>query len=124
MVFLDTHAVVWLYNKDLDRFGSDSLDLLERENLYISPAVLLELEYLYEIGRIKENGRKITNYLKERIGLETDPLSFLPVSERACAMKWTRDPFDRLITAQADFHNSVLLTKDRTITENYPRALW
>lgn len=124
MVFLDTHAVVWLYSKDLTRFSSKSLDLLESENLYISPAALLELEYLYEIGRIKEDGKTITHYLAERIGLETDPLSFLPISERACTMTWTRDPFDRLITAQADFHNSVLLTKDRTITENYPRALW
>lgn len=124
MVFLDTHAIVWLYNKDLDRFGSESLELLEKESLYISPAVLLELEYLFEIGRIREKGRTITEYLAERIGLETDPLSFLPISERACTMKWTRDPFDRLITAQAEFHGSVLLTKDRTIAENYPRALW
>lgn len=124
MIFLDTHAVIWLYSKELDRFGPASLELLERESLYISPAVILELEYLFEIGRIREQGQPIVDYLSRQIGLESDPLSFLPISERACAMKWTRDPFDRIITAQADFHSAVLITKDRTISENYPRALW
>ncbi|MDC7234870.1 MAG: hypothetical protein PQJ58_16670 [Spirochaetales bacterium] len=39
-------------------------------------------------------------------------------------MKWTRDPFDRIITAQADFHESSLLTRDTIITENYSRSCW
>ncbi|MBI9100551.1 MAG: PIN domain-containing protein [Spirochaetaceae bacterium] len=124
MVFLDTHAVVWLFQKDLKRFGSLSLDLLEKESLYISPAVLLELEYLYEIDRIRLDSRSITDFLSERIGLEIDPVSFLPISERACALKWTRDPFDRIITAQAQFHNAILLSKDKTIAENYSKTCW
>lgn len=124
MVFLDTHAVVWLYAAELEKFGEKGLALLECESLYISPAVLLELEYLKEIGRINENGDTILSWLRERIGLETDPLSFLPVAERACRFIWTRDPFDRLIAAQADFHGAILISKDRTIAENYPRALW
>jgi PIN domain nuclease of toxin-antitoxin system len=37
---------------------------------------------------------------------------------------WTRDPFDRLITAQAAVGSDVLITKDATITANYPRAVW
>ena len=124
MIFLDTHAVVWLYQKELNRFSSVGLDRLEEDSLYISPAVLLELEYLYEIKRITLDGPSILQYLEDRIGLETDGISFLPVSERAVPLKWTRDPFDRLIVAQADFHGADLLTGDEKIRENYSRAFW
>lgn len=124
MLFLDTHVILWLYQKELERFTPQALQDLEQESLYISPAVLLELEYLFEINRITEDSNAIMGYLSERLGLDTDAVSFLPVAERARSMKWTRDPFDRMIAAQADFHNSVLLTKDKIILENYERAFW
>ena len=28
MIYLDTHAVIWLYQKDRDRFTPEALDLL------------------------------------------------------------------------------------------------
>lgn len=124
MIFLDTHCLVWLYQKELDKFTPEGLNRLEDDSLYISPVILLELEYLYEIKRILVPGKTIVQYLVEKLGLEYDPVSFLPISERAINMKWTRDPFDRLIAAQADFHNADLLTKDRIITAHYKRSLW
>jgi len=124
MLFLDTHVIVWLYQKELDRFTAKALNILEDESLYISPSVLLELEYLYEIKRISENSKTIIDYLTGRIGLETDPVSFLPIAERARTMKWTRDPFDRIIAAQADFHDAGLLSKDRIILKYYSKAFW
>ncbi len=124
MIFLDTHAVVWLYQKELHLFSPEALLRLENEYLLISPAVMLELEYLFEIGRITINAVKIVDYLAETIGLEIDPISFLPIVEKSLALKWTRDPFDRLLTAHADFRQATLLTKDKKITANYPHAFW
>ena len=124
MLFLDTHCLVWLYQKDLKLFTPSSLEKLEEESLYISPHVLLELEFLYEIGRIRCPGQEIVDYLSARIGLEIDPVSALPVAERALALKWTRDPFDRMITAHAAFRRAALLSKDRMILEHYERAFW
>jgi PIN domain nuclease of toxin-antitoxin system len=46
------------------------------------------------------------------------------VIDAAVQMKWTRDPFDRLITAQAAVYKNILLTKDETIRKNYLKALW
>jgi PIN domain nuclease of toxin-antitoxin system len=40
------------------------------------------------------------------------------------SFQWTRDPFDRLITAQAASYNQVLLTKDETIRKHYANAIW
>ena len=37
---------------------------------------------------------------------------------------WTRDPFDRIITAQADLEKATLITKDATIRAHYSRAMW
>ena len=124
MMFLDTHAVVWLYQKELHLFSTGALLRLEEDTLLISPAVMLELEYLFEIGRITINAVEIVSYLTETIGLEIDPISFLPIVEKSLGLKWTRDPFDRLMTAHALFREADLLTKNKNITVNYPRSFW
>jgi PIN domain nuclease of toxin-antitoxin system len=37
---------------------------------------------------------------------------------------WTRDPFDRIIVAQARLRGAPLLTKDRTIQTHHAEAFW
>ena len=124
MTFLDTHAVLWLYQKKLDQFSEEGLKRLETDALYISPMVGLELEYLNEINRISVGAKEILPYLREKIGLEPDGVSFLPIAEKAGTLKWTRDPFDRIICAQADFYSAPLMTRDRCLLNNYIRAFW
>jgi PIN domain nuclease of toxin-antitoxin system len=124
MLFLDTHILVWLYQKDLEQFSEAGISRLEHDLLIISPAVLLELEYLYENGDITVQGQEIVDYLARTIELETDAVSFLPIAEQAARLQWTSDPFDRLLTAQAMFHAADFLTRDRTILANYPKAVW
>jgi hypothetical protein len=46
VIYLDTHAVAWLYAKELSRFTSKGLESLEANELLISPMVSLELEHL------------------------------------------------------------------------------
>jgi PIN domain nuclease of toxin-antitoxin system len=53
MIHLDTHAVVWLAAGELERFASSVRLLLEHAECAVSPMVRLELDYLYEIGRLK-----------------------------------------------------------------------
>lgn len=49
---------------------------------------------------------------------------FSDVVREACKIKWTRDPFDRLITSQAALRKTILITKDETIRRFYPEAVW
>ncbi len=86
--------------------------------------VELELEYLFEIERINVRSEVILNYLKERIGLEKCKNSFPNIISKAKSMKWTRDPIDRIITAQAAENNSILITKDKLIRKHYSKAVW
>lgn len=37
---------------------------------------------------------------------------------------WTRDVFDRLITAEAETSGFVPITKDKNIRANYEKAVW
>ncbi|WP_230458629.1 PIN domain-containing protein [Microcystis aeruginosa] len=52
MIYLDTHIVVWLYAGLTAKLSDCAKHLINENELYISPIVRLELQYLYEIGRI------------------------------------------------------------------------
>ena len=124
MTYLDTHAVAALYQGDLSLFSPAALRVIDEEDdLRISPMVLLELEYLHEIKRIKVPARRIVDSLAAEIGLKICNASFPDVARKALEERWTRDPFDRIIVAQARLHGARLVTKDRLLRSRYPHAL-
>ncbi|MBI3925788.1 MAG: hypothetical protein HY319_09625 [Armatimonadetes bacterium] len=69
-------------------------------------------------------GQTILRDLRQEIGLEVCPESYLSVMEAACLEDWTRDPFDRAITAHARLQQSPLLSRDREIHLHYDKAVW
>ena len=97
---------------------------IERGELIASPAVLLELQYLYETNRTSEPGARVVEDLRERLSLGICDLPFAEVVHRALDQNWTRDPFDRLIVAQAMLRNAALVTKDGHIRAHYRRSVW
>lgn len=124
MIHLDTHVVAWLYDGLSGKLTPRARELIEAEALVISPMVLLELEYLREIERLTVDGATILEDLSTRLGLTVCPASFEQVVRVGLRQDWTRDPFDRLIVAQADLAGAPLLTRDGSIHAHYPRAVW
>lgn len=124
MIYLDTHVVVWLYAGLRSLFSPFLAKRLNESDLLISPIVVLELEYLRETGRTSESGQVVVDELAKRIGLQVCDARFADVVGLAAQYSWTRDPFDRLIVAQAALRDCHLMTKDRTIREHYALALW
>ncbi len=124
VVYLDTHVVVWLYSGNLELIPKPVQTILNLNDLLISPIVKLELEYLFEIKRIKRRASIILSALKSEIGLKIYDITFDQVIENALNQKWTRDPFDRIITAQAAINKSQLVTKDATILKHFKNAIW
>ncbi len=124
MIYLDTHVVVWLYAGKTDLLSPQAVERIEAEDLFISPVVQLELEYLREIDRLTVASALVIESLSQRIGLTLCDLPFAHVVVESIAQSWTRDPFDRLIAAQAIARNAPLLTKDRHIQDNCSLALW
>jgi hypothetical protein len=69
-------------------------------------------------------GRDVVDALAGEIGLARCGLPFAQVVAGALDLEWTRDPFDRLIVAQARVRQLPLLTRDRTILDHYSEATW
>ena len=124
-LYLDTHVLVWLYDSGIAALSNKAVERLESiQNKVISPMVVLEIGYLYEIEKITQPPAVIVHYLSERIGLSICAKPFHKVVSHALDLNWTRDPFDRLIAAQAGLDSSPLLTKDRFIHQHYAYAEW
>ncbi len=124
-IYLDTHILVWLYQDGAARLTAPAVRAIEEaELLLISPMVELELTYLHEIARINCQARDILDSLRRDIGLETCKQPFATVVGAALSLVWTRDPFDRIIVAQAAHRESPLLTADQNIREHYLGAVW
>lgn len=85
---------------------------------------LLEVQYLHEIGRITKTANQIYGSLSNEIGLRTGDALFAEVADKAQSLNWTRDPFDRLIVAEALVSDGLLITRDETIREHSTSAVW
>jgi PIN domain nuclease of toxin-antitoxin system len=124
MIYLDTHVLVWLFSGAVDELSPAARDLVHTERLLVSPIVGLELQLLFERGRAKHSAAEVLSALSTEIGLTVCDLPFPLVAARARENSWTRDPFDRLIVAQAHARGATLVTRDQHIRDHYPRALW
>jgi PIN domain nuclease of toxin-antitoxin system len=124
LIYADTHVVAWLYAGRPDLIPPRARTLIEDNPLLVSPMVALELEYLFETGRISEPARVVLQALGRDIGLRLCDLPFADVAGAAMRQSWTRDPFDRIIVAHAALRRTSLITEDATIRAHYDRALW
>lgn len=124
LIYLDTHVAAWLFSNRVDLLPGGVRARLEESDLLISPAVKLELQYLYEIRRITSAGEHVVNTLEKELALKTCDLPFVKVVDVALTASWTRDPFDRLIASQATLRGVTLLTKDRDILTHCEWAKW
>jgi PIN domain nuclease of toxin-antitoxin system len=120
----DTHTVLWLYSGELDRFSKKGIHALESYDLRVSPIVRLEIQFLYEIERISQKPEQILRTLKTDFSLLVCNDPFDAVVEVAETIHWTRDPFDRLIVAQATLQHAPLITKDTIIRKKYKHCIW
>lgn len=125
MIYLDTNILIWLASGNLQRISAKAVKAIETSNsLLISPIVGLELQYLYEIHKISQQAGVILDHLARAIGLKQCELEFPKIIINAMQCQWTRDPFDRIITAQAAHHKAALITSDQQISQHYSRVVW
>ena len=124
VIRLDTHVIVWLYTGETEQLSAAAVAAIEQHELVVSPMVQMELSYLHEIGRLTIGGADIIADLERRIGLHRSDIPLDALVDTAAALTWTRDPFDRLIVADALVAGTSLLTKDRAIHERTTVASW
>jgi PIN domain nuclease of toxin-antitoxin system len=79
---------------------------------------------MHEIGRARDPVPMMLAALRQSIGLDLADVALTELALTAANLSWTRDPFDRLIAAQAIVADAPLVTADRTILANLPLATW
>lgn len=120
---LDTHVAIWLVMGQKRRMRGVER-ILRNAALFVSPVVVVEMELLREIGRIREPVEKVIDILVEDHGVQQAGGDIAVVGREARLLGWTRDPFDRFIVAHAIADGATLLTADATIREHCPLARW
>ncbi len=123
MILLDTHIVYWIVHRGQ---RMKAFRWLERYQPWtVSPVSLLEMQVLFESGRIPY----ITHFasvLAEDPRFDLGDLQLTELIEHATPLTWTRDPFDRLLCAHSLAHRLPFCTADGTIREHHkllPREL-
>jgi PIN domain nuclease of toxin-antitoxin system len=124
VIYLDTHVLVRLYQGEVEKLGEAARREIERQDLLVSPAAVLELEYLHEIGRLEPSATKLMGVLAAELRTKVCEIQFHTIVEQALKEKWSRDPFDRLIVAHAKVGDAALISKDENIRRHYRRTIW
>ena len=113
VILLDTNAILWIQRnhrrtRRLVRVAS---------RLYISPASLLEIQFLVEAGRIGlRRGATVSDVAADPRWVVDDPPAAAWFAA-AIDVSPTRDPFDRLIVAHAQLRRWRLATGDADVLE-------
>lgn len=123
MIHLDTHVLVWLWERKA-KHAKVLARRIENAALVVSPTVLLELQFLQEIGRFTDSPSDVIAGLTETVGLTLSGAAFADIVQRSLSLTWTRDPFDRLIVGNAMVDGARLLTFDDRIHKHFKQALW
>ena len=110
MILLDTNALLWL---DQGHRRARAL-AADARRLYVSPATILELQMLVEVGRLKTGAAVFDHIVIDDRWLIDEPPA-LGWFEEAAELTWTRDPFDRLIMAHARYRGWRLATADQAM---------
>ena len=125
MIFLDTHAILWLHEEEFDKFSESTLSLIRENDLYYSTISRVEIHSLNQRGKITKPAIRLLHDMENRIGILKSPYSIDELTYNALTISWTRDPFDLLISAEVHSKKKhTLITRDRTILKNLKEAIW
>jgi PIN domain nuclease of toxin-antitoxin system len=111
VILLDTNAVIWL---DQNHRRVRAL-ARSKSRLMVSPATLLELQMLDEIGRLRLRTGLRGVIDSDRWEIDEPPA--VQWFEQSAEESWTRDPFDRLIAAHARLRRFKLASGDGALLE-------
>lgn len=121
-LLLDTHAAVWWLSGD-ERFGAKAVERIEQAGeVLLSAAVVWEVAIKRSLGKLEAPG----GFAATLLGAGARPL---PVTlDHAAAVErlpWHhRDPFDRLLVAQAGIERAALVTGDAALEPYGVPIVW
>lgn len=123
---LDTHAFIWFINGD-DALSRKALEAIENhpESNYVSIASLWEIAVKISLGKLdtKQPFSRIADEITKN-GFHILPIEFEDVLQLTALTFFHKDPFDRLIIAQAVTNKLQVISKDQYFTEYPVNVIW
>ena len=123
---LDTHALIW-FIEGSDQLSQKARQEIETENAnnFVSIASLWEIAIKVSLGKIelKTSFHQINNKLSEN-GFEILPITFEDTLIVSTLPFHHRDPFDRIITAQAMTNKMTIISKDGQFSLYGAKVVW
>jgi len=122
-LLLDTHAALWWLSGD-ERFGRSAADRLtdETNQVLLSAVVVWEVAIKRSLGKLEAPQDLAATLLSA--GAQSLPVTL----EHAAAVEelpWHhRDPFDRLLVAQASSEGATLVTHDDALRPYGVAVVW
>ena len=124
MYLVDTHAIIW-YVSGSNELSSTAKNIMETKRCFFSFASLWEIAIKQAKGTLQFN----IDIPKLKTVLEDEEFIYLPPTEfDAEAIKALpdihKDPFDRLLIAQATENNLTIVTTDSKIPQYNVKTIW
>ena len=117
-ILLDTHFLIWIVLKSrrVRRFAWLGTYL----PWGVSPVSLLEIQFLSEVGKLQVRNPEFVDALLQDSRFVIDEAPLLALVRHSLSLVWTRDPFDRLLSAHSSLRRVPLCTRDGTIQGYHP----
>jgi PIN domain nuclease of toxin-antitoxin system len=126
-ILLDTHAFLWLLTGDgrLSE-GAREVFLNSEHRLYLSAASLWEITIKISLGKLKLKKAWMETIRKE---MKRNLIIWLPIEMPHCEQVTKlpfhhRDPFDRILIAQAMVEGMYVLTNDTHFFDYNIKNIW
>lgn len=124
-LLLDTHAVIWAINEPA-KLSEQARNLIAdpSHSLAVSAASAWEIATKHRLGKLPQAESWIPHFEQQvaRLGATTLPIC-VTHTLRAGSLEWAhRDPFDRMIAAQAQAENLTLVSRDH-VFHSLPQLL-
>jgi len=113
-ILLDTHTLLW-YLEDSKQLSSKAAEILEDPNntLWLSIASLWEISIKLGLGKLSlTNSFSELEEVLKQLKIEVLPITFSDTKRYLNLPLHHRDPFDRILVAQAMNHSLVLVSCD------------
>lgn len=126
-LLLDTHALIWFAEGD-PKLSATAREILENEanSVFYSVACIWEMAIKISLRKLTMS-RTLTGafeHLLEQSGLILLPIEYRHAARVASLPFHHRDPFDRLLVAQAELEQFSLVSHD-SVLDAYPiKRIW
>ncbi|WP_377475104.1 MAG: type II toxin-antitoxin system VapC family toxin [Microcoleus anatoxicus] len=124
-LLLDTHALIWFVSNDPNLPVSTRDKIESADDVFLSIASLWEMAIKLNIGKLPLQGafEDIEPQLIAA-GITILPLTFADTVQFRYLPLHHRDPFDRILVAQAINHSLVLVSRDVAFDAYDLQRLW